>query len=57
MSTSTPPPTSPNKVLFGTNFPMIFHGACTEQLDQLGLDEEAHRMFVHNNAVRVFGLD
>ncbi len=45
------------KVLFGTNFPMLLHARCVEELDSLGLDEEAKRLFLSENASRVFGLD
>jgi predicted TIM-barrel fold metal-dependent hydrolase len=44
------------KVLFGSNFPMITPAACLEGLDGLGLDDECRRLFLHDNAVRVFGL-
>ncbi|UJR83492.1 amidohydrolase family protein [Sandaracinus amylolyticus] len=44
------------KVLFGSNHPMITPGACLEGLDALGLDEEARRLFLRDNAVRIFGL-
>lgn len=44
------------KVLFGTNFPMIFPGDCMAELDVLGLDEETARMFLRDNAERVFKL-
>jgi uncharacterized protein len=44
------------KVLFGSNFPMIQPAQCLAQLDQLGLDDEARQLFVHDNAARVFGL-
>lgn len=44
------------KVLFGSNFPMIAPGACLAQLDALGLDDEARRLFLSENARRVFGL-
>lgn len=45
------------KVLFGSNFPMIFPADCLAQLDELGLDDEARRMFLSENAKRVFGPD
>lgn len=45
------------KVLFGSNFPMITPGACLEGLPALGLDDEAARMFLGENAVRVFRLE
>ncbi len=44
------------KVLFGTNFPMIFPADCMAELDVLGLDEETTRLFLHDNAARVFKL-
>jgi predicted TIM-barrel fold metal-dependent hydrolase len=42
------------KVLFGTNFPMLLHARCLEDLDALDLDDEAARLFLHDNAARVF---
>lgn len=44
------------KVLFGSNFPMVSPLDCLNQLDELGLDEETRRLFLGDNAVRVFGL-
>lgn len=44
------------KVLFGTNFPMIFPADCVAELDVLGLDEKSTRQFLHDNAKRVFKL-
>ncbi len=44
------------KVLFGSNYPMIQPAACIAQVDGLGLDDEARRAFLHDNAARVFGL-
>jgi predicted TIM-barrel fold metal-dependent hydrolase len=44
------------KVLFGSNYPMILPAACLEGLDELGLDEEARRLFLSGNAQRVFRL-
>ncbi len=44
------------KVLFGSNFPMLLPGSCLDQLPALGLDDEATRLFLHDNAARVFGL-
>lgn len=44
------------KVLFGSNYPMILPGACLAQVDDLGLDEESKRLFLHDNAARVFNL-
>jgi predicted TIM-barrel fold metal-dependent hydrolase len=44
------------KVLFGTNFPMLSHGACLDEVDALGLDDEATALFLAGNAQRIFGL-
>jgi len=42
------------KVLFGTNYPMLTPDACLQDLASLGLDEEATRLFLHDNAARIF---
>jgi predicted TIM-barrel fold metal-dependent hydrolase len=44
------------KVMFGTNYPMIFHQQALEHLDHLRLDSEACELFVAGNAQRVLGL-
>ncbi|MBK7580502.1 MAG: amidohydrolase [Myxococcales bacterium] len=44
------------KVLFGSNYPMILPGDCLAQVDTLGLDAETRRLFLHDNAARLFGL-
>jgi predicted TIM-barrel fold metal-dependent hydrolase len=35
---------------------MIAPGACLAELAALGLDEDASRRFLHDNAAAVFGL-
>jgi hypothetical protein len=45
-----------DKVLFGSNYPMILPGKALEGLDSLGLDAEARALFLHGNAERVFRL-
>ncbi|MFW5925032.1 MAG: amidohydrolase family protein [Myxococcota bacterium] len=45
-----------HKVLFGSNFPMIAPAAAMEGLDAVGLDGEGRRLFLHDNAKRVFAL-
>lgn len=45
------------KVLFGSNHPAWPAAACLEDLDTLGLDDEVSRLFLWENAERVFGLD
>jgi len=44
------------KVLFASNYPMVQPAECAAQMDVLGLDEETRRLFLHDNAARVFGL-
>jgi hypothetical protein len=44
------------KVLFGTNYPMIFHTRALEGLDALDLDEETRGLYLDGNTRRVFGL-
>ncbi len=45
-----------DKVLFGTNFPMLSLSTCAEQARALDLKPEAKRKFLSENARRVFGL-
>ncbi len=42
------------KVLYGSNCPMICPAACLAQVEELGLSEEAQRLFLHDNAARIF---
>ncbi len=44
------------KVLFGSNYPMLTPGDCLRDLAKLELDDEATRMFLCENAERVFSL-
>lgn len=45
-----------DKVLFGTNYPMIAAEKALEDLDQLGLSEVSKAKFLSGNAIRVFNL-
>jgi uncharacterized protein len=45
-----------HKVLFGSNFPMIFPQHALDGLDDLGLDDETRELYLTGNARRVFGL-
>lgn len=45
-----------DKVMFGTNFPMIFPSKCLENLDELELGEEVENKFLYQNAERVFKI-
>jgi predicted TIM-barrel fold metal-dependent hydrolase len=44
------------KVLFGSNYPMLTPSDCLRDLASLGLDDEVTRMFLYENAERVFSL-
>jgi hypothetical protein len=44
------------KVMFASNYPMLTAQSCLEDLDALQLDDEAKRMFLYENAERVFKL-
>jgi predicted TIM-barrel fold metal-dependent hydrolase len=45
-----------NRVMFGTNWPMLSPRKCLEELNGLGLSEEQSEMFLSGNARRVFKL-
>lgn len=45
-----------HKVLFGTNYPMITPAKALEGLDKLKLDEESKRLFLADNARRIFKI-
>ncbi len=44
------------KVMFGTNYPMIFHSAALTDLPTLELDDETLALYLDGNARRVFDL-
>jgi predicted TIM-barrel fold metal-dependent hydrolase len=44
------------KVLFGSNFPQLSLGKCVQQVETLGLPDEAKENFLYRNAQRVFQL-
>jgi predicted TIM-barrel fold metal-dependent hydrolase len=45
-----------DKVLFGTNFPMLDIGKCARQARDLKLDDQPRRQFLADNARNVFKL-
>ncbi len=45
-----------NRILFGSNFPMLTAKRCLEKLDALGLDEAGRAAFLSGTARRVFRL-
>lgn len=46
-----------NKVMFGTNYPMILHAKCLENLADLELPQEVKDKFLFENAMRVFEIE
>lgn len=46
-----------DKVLFGTNFPMLSLQECMQQATELKISEDAKAKFLAGNARRVFRLD
>ncbi len=45
-----------DKVLFGTNYPMLSPSRCRAQVDELGLKPEAKEKFLRLNTLKAFGL-
>ena len=45
-----------NKVLFGTNYPMIMPAKALENLPELALGEDVQELFLSGNACRIFNL-
>ncbi|MBP6824838.1 MAG: amidohydrolase family protein, partial [Acidobacteria bacterium] len=45
-----------DKVLFGTNFPMLSLEKCVQQVNELGLADDVKAKFLFQNAQRVFKL-
>ncbi len=45
-----------DRVMFGTNYPMLSPSRCLERLDSLGLDDETKTKFLAQNAKRAFKL-
>jgi predicted TIM-barrel fold metal-dependent hydrolase len=43
--------------MFGSNYPMLTASACLEGVEDLGLIEEAKRLYLSDNARRVFKLE
>jgi uncharacterized protein len=46
-----------NRVLFGTNWPMLSAGRCLEKFEDAGLDDDAAGLFLAENAQRLFRLE
>ncbi|WP_262695958.1 amidohydrolase family protein [Kordiimonas aquimaris] len=46
-----------NRVMFGTNWPMLSPSLCLKGLAELGLDKEDEAGFLYRNATKIFDLD
>jgi hypothetical protein len=46
-----------DKVLFGTDFPVLNFQRTVEEIDALGLKQTARRKFMRDNALRIYGLE
>lgn len=46
-----------DKVLFGTDFPVLDFARTRSEIDALGLKPEAKRKLLRGNAIRIYGLD
>lgn len=44
------------KVLWGTNYPVVEHEQSLDQLEEFDLSEEVREKILHDNSARVFGL-
>ena len=45
-----------NKVMFGTDFPVLNFRRTIDEIAALGLKPEVRRLFLRDNALRVFGI-
>ena len=46
-----------DKVLFGTDFPVIDFRRATSEIEALNLKKESEQSFIWKNAARVYGLE
>ena len=46
-----------NKVIFGTDFPVLQFKRTVDEIDAFGLKPEVRRKFMRDNAIRLYGLD
>ncbi len=46
-----------DKVVWGTDYPLIDHKESLDQIESLGLREQSKKKFLHDNAARIFNLD
>lgn len=46
-----------DKCIFGTDYPLLTFDRCVAEVRAMGLDEEAERKFLGENAMRVYGIE
>ncbi len=46
-----------NKVIFGTDFPVLRFGRTVSEIDEHGLKPEVRRKFMRDNALKLYGLE
>ena len=46
-----------DKVIFGSDFPVLRFQRTVEEIDQLDLKSEVRRKFMRDNVIRVYGLE
>lgn len=46
-----------NKVIFGTDFPVLRFGRTVAEVDDYGLKPHVRRKFMRNNVIKLYGLD
>lgn len=46
-----------NKVIFGTDFPVLQFKRTVDEIDDFGLKPQVRRKFMRDNAIRLYGLD
>ena len=46
-----------NKVIFGTDFPVLRFKRTVDEVDEFGLKPEVRKKFMRDNAIRVYGLE
>lgn len=46
-----------DKVIFGTDFPVLDFGRTMKEIDGLGLSDAVRRKFLRDNVLRIYGLD
>jgi hypothetical protein len=45
-----------DKVIFGTDFPVLRFKRTVDEIDALGLKPQVRRKFMRDNALRIYGL-